>query len=199
LGWPVLLGEALPAHQAGQRLIGEPDRLFHRQTDDFVRAEIGKNPLEVGADRIARTAVSTLTMLERIRVAIGQEIPLAWNPSLSEGVFAIEVYPAGTLRAYGLPSSGYKKPGQAARRDSLISQISSLFSNGLGAQRTLLLDSADALDAVVCTISGADFLRGEVLLPNVHPEVRRKEGWIWVRTPTPAKPSADRTAGGAGD
>lgn len=56
LGWPCALGPALVAHHAGRPIVESPDRLFHRLTDDVVRDRLGKRPLEVGANLIARTA-----------------------------------------------------------------------------------------------------------------------------------------------
>ena len=56
LGWPTSLGRALVELQAGGELQVVADELFRRQTDRFVADTLGKQPLEVGADRIARTA-----------------------------------------------------------------------------------------------------------------------------------------------
>src|SRR4051812_2680754 len=63
LGWPAPLGDALFSHRAGETIDTEPERLFRRETDRYVYAEIGKLPLEVGADRIARTARAALDLL----------------------------------------------------------------------------------------------------------------------------------------
>src|SRR5262245_11284788 len=37
LGWPSALASALAEHRAGQPIREEPDRLFRRETDHFVR------------------------------------------------------------------------------------------------------------------------------------------------------------------
>lgn len=60
LGWPSALGDALYGHGAGGAISEAPDRLFRRLTDRVVHDRVGKLPLEVGADRIARTAVAAL-------------------------------------------------------------------------------------------------------------------------------------------
>lgn len=114
LGWPSLLADMLPDHRAGERLVGVPDRLFHRLTDDHVTRLVGKRPLEVAADRIARTAHRSLELLDRIRTTMRSNIPLAWSPDFADGVYAIEVYPAATLAAHGLPSSRYKEADTGA-------------------------------------------------------------------------------------
>jgi hypothetical protein len=43
-----------------------------------------------------------------------------------------------------------------------------------------LLKSSDALDAAVCCLAGADFLKGLALEPE-NLEFAKKEGWIWVK------------------
>ena len=108
LGWPADLGEALSRHAAGRPVGGEANRLFRRETDRSVKERICKQPLDVGADRIARTAHATLDLLDEVRRKTGHAIPLAWYPTQKEGPSAIEVYPAATLSAYGLPHSRYK-------------------------------------------------------------------------------------------
>jgi hypothetical protein len=40
--------------------------------------------------------------------------------------------------------------------------------------------SADALDAAVCVLAAADFLRGEAMPPEDQ-ALAEREGWIWVR------------------
>lgn len=77
---------------------------------------MGKQTLDVGADRIARTARSALDILEQIRQLTGLPIDLAWQPDFAARVAAIEVYPAGTLRARQLPCTGYKRSGGAPAR-----------------------------------------------------------------------------------
>ncbi len=80
LGWPAVLGETLGPHIAGESLDGTPNELFRRQTDHFIKAVIGRQPLDVGADRIARTAHAALGLLEQLRQLTGQPVPLAWTP-----------------------------------------------------------------------------------------------------------------------
>ena len=56
LGWPIGLGASLAEHRAGGVLAMEANSLFRRETDAYVKRVIGKRPLDVGAERIARTA-----------------------------------------------------------------------------------------------------------------------------------------------
>lgn len=180
LGWPATLGPALVQHVAGEPIAENPNLLFRRGTDRFIRTEIGKQSLDVGADRIARTARAALLLLADVRDLTSHPIPLAWSPKVTDGPAAIEVYPAATLTAHGLRASGYKKSSDETERAEIL--------RGLGETveiepnlMALLRSNADALDAVVCVLAGSDFLRGRTLPPPNLDEAKR-EGWIWVST-----------------
>ena len=59
--------------------------------------------------RSGRPNDAALNGLARIRTGRSLPIPLAWTSGPTSGVFAIEVYPAATLKAHGLPFQGYKE------------------------------------------------------------------------------------------
>lgn len=178
LGWPDALGAALATHQAGMAIERPANQLFRRETDRFIKAQTGKQPLDVGADRIARTATAALHLLSRIRQLTGQSIPLAWVPNIA-GLAAIEVYPAGTLTGYGLTNGGYKDVSAEHRhiRASLIEQLPSWVAI---AEPAPLIANADILDAALCCLAGANFLQGNCY-PPVNEPLAHKEGWIWVQ------------------
>jgi len=181
LGWPTPLGERLPSHRAGVPLGAESDELFSRQTDRAIRERIGKTPLEVGADRIARTAVTALDLLGAIAQRVGSPVPLAWGPDFAGPGAAIEVYPAGTLRAMGLRATGYKHDPE--RRAEL--------AHTLRRDVALPKDAADnehVLDACLCVLAAADFLAGRAPGPD-DAERAAREGWIWVREADPEAPT----------
>jgi predicted RNase H-like nuclease len=178
LGWPAALGDRLASHRAGDPLAGSPDALFRRDTDRFVHRTAGRLPLDVGADRIARTAKAALDLLAEVRTATGQPIPLAWSPELATGAWAIEVYPAATLKVHGARDRGYKLPDAKRERREIVAVLGHLLD--LPKDRSPLLGSADALDAVVCVLAAADFLSGRCTAPTDWPTAER-EGWIWVR------------------
>lgn len=69
LGWPRPLGPALSDHRAGEPIDPPADTLFHRETDGVVHRTVGKRPMEVGADRIARTARSAVELIGELRNA----------------------------------------------------------------------------------------------------------------------------------
>ncbi len=176
LGWPDRLGCTLASHMAGKLIATDPNKLFRRATDCMVRKKLGRQPLDVGADRIARTAHSALQIIEGLGQLIGQSIPLAWNKTI-EGISVIEVYPAATLLAYKIRASGYKKSNQEARRE-IVESLSSLLT--LPSDISLMVSNADVLDAVVCVLAAVDFLLGRVVEPE-NRELAMKEGWIWFR------------------
>ncbi len=182
LGWPALLGESLHAHRAGAGFEHAPNAMFRRATDDAVAQRLGKRPLDVGSDRIARTAHAALSFLARLSKALDAPIPLAWEPAPIDGVAAIEVYPAGTLAAQNLPHSGYK--GAADSASSLRSELSSAIAEQLSFDAHSAAEMArtdHALDAVLCVCAGLDFLAGDAVAPN-DLTLAEQEGWIWVRS-----------------
>jgi predicted RNase H-like nuclease len=179
LGWPASLGEALHVHRAGDLIAPVPNQLFRRATDRFIKQVVGKQPLDVGADRIARTAHAALHLLADIQARTGRSISLAWEPGITKGIFAVEVYPAATLIAHGIHSAGYKRKGSQDVREELVRHLGRRLD--LPADTSLLAEQDDALDAVICVLAGADFLSGQVYYPpDIHQA--RKEGWIWVKT-----------------
>jgi len=180
LGWPANLGRTLASHRAGEAVHELSDRLFLRETDHVIQRKLGKRPLEVGADRIARTAVAALSLLDDLRTRLDEPIPLAWGSSSTERVSAIEVYPAGTLRAHGLDAPGYKKPLAIETRRRLLERLSERLD--IAEDRTVLESQVDVLDAVLCVLAGWDYLGGAALEPEDR-ALAEKEGWIWVRRP----------------
>ena len=123
LGWPRPMGDALVGHRAGAEVLVSPNDLFRRATDRYIQRRLGKTPLDVGADRIARTAHAALRLLGGLRARLPHEIPLAWMSPPGEMVSAIEVYPAATLLSHGIRAKGYKKPGQVAERREIVAAL----------------------------------------------------------------------------
>ena len=178
LGWPV--GQrALIVHEAGVGPPASAEAMFRRDTDRFVTEQMRQRPLDVGADRIARTAHAALALLASLRETLSDAIPLAWAPDFSSHVAAIEVYPAATLKGRGFISKGYKKREQIAIRSRIVQQLSTVCQIVHGGD---LVAEADVLDAAVCVIAGYDFVAGRAAPPE-NAESARCEGWIWVVPP----------------
>ena len=142
-----------------------------------MKKTVGKQSLDVGADRIARTAHAALELLGGVRSLTGCNIPLAWSQELQE-TSVIEVYPAATLAQYGITASGYiTKSDQPVRRD-IIRQLHNHID--LPNYTDLLEENDDCLDAVVCLLAARDFLTGQAAAPEPeHLQICKKEGWIW--------------------
>jgi len=177
LGWPAELGETLAPHNAGEALLAPPARLFRRATDRFVHKRLHKKPLDVGADKIAHTAWAALRLLGQLRGATGHELPLAWSVAPTSLPAVIEVYPAATLVAHGLPSTRYKAPRSAARA-TIQGFIDRSFANAEDFDAVSV--GEHALDAVLCVMAGLDFVAGNCFEPE-EGSVPRREGWIWVK------------------
>lgn len=178
LGWPENLGNSLYRHLAGQTLSVDSNLMFRRETDRFIKKALGKQSLDVGADRIARTAHAALKIIGELQLAINNKIEMAWNPEKLNKVAVIEVYPAATLQCYGIRSVGYKEKEQTAERDDILIGLSKVMD--IQCDLLHMRQSADVLDSVVCLLAAKDFLNGNVYFPD-DLEKAKKEGWIWVK------------------
>ena len=179
LGWPIGMRTALRTHRAGSPIEVEPDKMFKRITDQCVKSSTRKNPMEIGADKIARTAHSALSLLDELRHHTEERIPLMWCPELWKGTRAIEVYPALTLRAMGCEVAGYKKRkgARCSLAENLRSHIAFDFE-----QKSQMIADDNLIDAVVCVQAGYDFLLGRCKQPPEDEiDTIYKEGWIWFR------------------
>jgi hypothetical protein len=136
--------------------------------------------LDVGADRIARTAHSALLFLDHLRKAVDEPIPLAWEAPLRSRVEAIEVYPAATMLARGASLRGYKSSESANERQQLLEALAPWCEHS--DVKEIAIGNHDCLDALACVVAGLDFLDGAVVKPG-EPDVARREGWIWFREP----------------
>ena len=172
LGWPARFGSVLQRHTAGDPIHLKKNTFFRRHTDE-VMGSLGKWPLEVAADRIARAAHEALHVVQQLRRFSGLKLDLAWDPKMRQpGV--IETYPAATVRAHGFAPDYRKNPETT---ESLFAFMGKRIKN--------LPDpgsvSDDEADAIVCLQAGLDFLAGDCLPPNRSDKaVAKKEGWIWV-------------------
>lgn len=177
LGWPEALSAELALHSAGNAISQKADKMFRRSTDSFVKNQIGKQPLDIGADRIARTAHATLNLLQEIRQSTREDICLAWNSEFDARIAAIEVYPAATLVSYNLPSMKYKKVEEESTRQEIILNLRQYID--IGQFENILRKDADVLDSVVCVLAAGNFLTSKAMSPP-NLELAKKEGWIWV-------------------
>ncbi len=160
LGWPATLGPLLADHKAGTPLIDEANQLFKRHTDREVQKRLEIQPFSIGADRIARTAHSALTTIQRVAERVGP-ISLAWELADVRAAHVIEVYPSATRKVLG--------GTEAERRARLL------------ADSHLRAESQHEQDACTCLIAAQEFLNGRAVGPRPDEmALAEREGWIWV-------------------
>ena len=154
--------------------------MFNRSTDLVVWRVVGKKPMEVGANWLARTAHAALRTLNAVREHVPVE--MGWTPGAVRGRQALEVYPGATLVARGLSARGYKTAEPTGRRSALLG---SLGADIAPEARAAAVATDHALDAVLCCVAAADYARGDVLTPEAAGvrSMAQREGWIWFRPP----------------
>ena len=175
-GWPIafvdfLCGKQLPSPKSWGP--GRRDELRFRLTDFRVREMTGRWPLSVSTDLIGVPALRCAGLLEGMGVA---------DRSGDGRVY--EVYPASALRVWGLRSTGYKGPKKRAERKSIWADLErqmpwlGLADAGMA---SLLLDSDDALDALIAALVTRGAKVALTICPTEEERPRAKsEGWIHV-------------------
>jgi hypothetical protein len=174
-GWPLDFVNAVDAWPFEEWNGEIRDRLRLRSTDRFVHGIAGLTPLSVSSDRIALPAMRAMALLKRHGV----------TDRSGDGRF-YEVYPAGSLAAWNLPSRGYKKQseGLTAReriRAGLLEQLPWLEVPDAYA------DNADDLDALVASLTARAAFQGLTHLPpRADKGIAIQEGWIHIPTDRPS-------------
>ncbi|MHC6591419.1 DUF429 domain-containing protein [Arthrobacter sp. C152] len=182
VGWPDALVPFLTGHLnldaapvlaydgiEGRRL------LAYRDTDRFTTAHTGLIPLSVSADRLAHPAMRCAVIQAKIAAAHGPQ------PRDGSGRLA-EVYPAASLKIWGLNGRGYKGRGvsEAGRLGLLLGALEEQAPwLDLAGNRDRLAGSDDLFDAVVASLTARAVARRRTLLPDeAHAGAARSEGWI---------------------
>lgn len=182
LGWPqpflsFLIGHSREDPDAVLRHDGLAGRreLAYRITDRFVTHKTGLIPLSVSADRLAHPAM---------RCAVIQaKIAHIWGVQSRDGTERlIEVYPAASLRIWGILARRYKGSGtpESEVRGDILDQLAAAAPwLDLDEHRDQLVASDDLLDAVIASITARAAGRRATLLPG-HDQgsAAREEGWI---------------------
>ncbi|UQU61822.1 DUF429 domain-containing protein [Couchioplanes caeruleus] len=176
LGWPDAFVSFVGAHRSGPVPMDGPAdrswrrRLAWRHTDEVVRAATGLVPLSVSADRIGHTAMRCAA-LQAALAADGHDVDRTGRGAIAE------VYPAASLKIWGLPWRGYKT---ARNREALGEVVDGLLAAApwlrLGEHETLCRRSDHALDAVVAALAARAVVLGRATVADR--DVARSEGWI---------------------
>ncbi|MGY3318884.1 DUF429 domain-containing protein [Arthrobacter sp. TE12232] len=182
LGWPDAFLPFLAGHLAfdagpvlgydgieGRRL------LAYRDTDRFVTARTGLIPLSVSADRLAHPAMRCAVIQAKIARDAG--------PQARDGSGRLaEVYPAASLKLWGIQARGYKGRG-APEAEKLSSALADLTLKApwldLAGYRDDLAASDDMFDAVIASLTARAVRRGQTLRPGPGDAAAAvSEGWI---------------------
>jgi len=180
LGWPDAFVSFVGAHQQGAALSGDEARdkawrrgLAWRGTDEVVRAATGMVPLSVAADRIGHTAMRCAVIQARL-ADLGHPVDRSGAGAI------VEVYPAASLKIWGLPSRGYKRPADVAVRATIVDQLRAAAPwLDLGAHADHCRRSDHALDALVAALTARAAACGQTSPPAPQQAAAaRTEGWI---------------------
>jgi predicted nuclease with RNAse H fold len=183
LGWPRAFVEFVAAHQAGhvvvpQDVLGRDWRrlLAYRVTDAAVREATGLIPLSVSADRIGHAAMRCAALLAQLAAA--------GRPADRSGAgVVVEVYPAASLRQWGLPYRGYKGSANADVRSRLVDALLTAAPwLTLGAYEDVCRRVDHALDAVIAALAARAVALGLATTPGTHLADAEVEGWIALPT-----------------
>lgn len=184
LGWPAGLLPFLRGHvdnDAGAVLAhdGLEGRrtLAYRQTDRFVAGLLRLVPMSVSADRLGHVAMRCAVIQAKTARVSG--------PRRRDGSDGLaEVYPAASLRSWGIKARKYKGTSADARlvRESslrsILAQAGWLRLNGWVEQ---LLASDDLHDALIASLSARAAALGKTYpVPEELHAVAMEEGWIHV-------------------
>jgi hypothetical protein len=144
-----------------------------RKVELPLRAVNVRSTMWAGPRGGAPMTAACLTLLHTARRPVWPFSPPA--PGLGLG-FLVEAFPAAQLATWSLPFTGYGGVAGSEVRRELVEGLERLVE--LGAARARLLESADALDAVLAAFAGRAVLRG--LLVDPPRPIAAREGWIAV-------------------
>jgi len=184
LGWPDEFVAFVSAHRTGPVAIpGGTDarqwrrRLAWRHTDEVARQLTGLVPLSVSADRIGHTAMRCAALQTRLAQA-GRGVDRSGAGAV------VEVYPAASLKVWGLPWRGYKTTRNQAVLGAVVDRLQQAAPwLDLGDHEGLCRRSDHALDAVVAALTARAAVQDQVCRPAERElPTARTEGWIAIPT-----------------
>lgn len=187
LGWPDEFVAFVRDHQRGAVTVpGDypaphwKQRLTLRLTDRVVRCQTGKTPLSVSTDLIGHVALRCACLLAEYAARSGQPVDRTGNGTV------VEVYPAASLRVWGLEPGKYKQRAGAPYLGALVDQLRQHapwldFGDAEEECRT----RHDAFDAVIAALTArAAALNGFTLRPAPEQvDAATREGWVAVPLP----------------
>lgn len=96
----------------------------------------------------------------------------------------VEVYPAASLRQWGLPHQGFKGPKNLTQLHDLVDRLKNAAAwLDLGPYEAACRSSDHAIDAVIAALTARAAAQGLVTVPGVDQlDAARFEGWIAIPT-----------------
>jgi predicted nuclease with RNAse H fold len=151
--------------------------LAYRDTDRFVTGKTGLIPLSVSADRLAHPAMRCAVIQAKIARVHG--------PQARDGAGRLaEVYPAASLKLWGIHARGYKGRGapESERLGLILDNLEAAAPwLDLAGHRADLAASDDMFDAVIASLTARAVSLGQTLRPaGDHAAAALSEGWIHV-------------------
>ena len=185
LGWPDDFVSFVTAHQRGAVTVpagypapGWKQRLTMRLTDQVVKCETGKTPLSVSADLIGHVALRCACLLAGYAARSGEPVDRTGDGTV------VEVYPAASLRVWGLEPGKYKQRAGAQHRGALVDQVRQLAPwLDFGDTEDTCRTRHDAFDAVIAALTARAAARtGLTLRPRapVEAAAAASEGWVAI-------------------
>jgi predicted nuclease with RNAse H fold len=182
VGWPDAFLPFLAGHLAGAAHpvldhdgIAGRRLLAYRETDRFVTARTGLIPLSVSADRLAHPAMRCAVIQAKIARQHGAQ-------ARDGSARLAEVYPAASLKSWGLVARGYKGRGvpESQRLAALLAGLQRAAPwLDLAGHQDELTGSDDLFDAVIAALSARAVALGSTLRPEPgDARAARSEGWI---------------------
>lgn len=178
LGWPVEFVDFINAYSAGtipsEGFDGGIDwrrKLAYRETDREVRRVTGRWPLSVSTDRLGMTAMRCAGILSKLQSA-GVEIDKSGRGKV------VEIYPAASMRIWGLQIAGYRN--SESLREQLVGELQAeapwLDLKGF---EGLMITSCDCFDAVIAALAAlSQYLGCSSEPPAEKLHQAQIEGWV---------------------
>ncbi|MDQ4062570.1 MAG: DUF429 domain-containing protein [Actinomycetota bacterium] len=172
-GWPRPFMEALSCYRIGDALDLPREQYRLRATDFWIKENIPPlQPLSVSTDKLGSTAIVGTKLLH----AVGNEGFRLSPRSAARSATVVEVYPAASLRAWGLPHNNIETP-------IVLEALREAFELTIGdTDQNNLLQSRHCLDALVSALTAKEYADGNTFYPPeyIPDETIEVEGWIHV-------------------
>jgi len=180
LGWPEGFVAAVTAHHRMGPWPAEADRLplRYRLTDLWIHEQLSLWPQSVS------TALLGVVALRGARLQARWASEVWGTPAPRDGSGTlVEVYPAATLKTWGLPHSGYKGPAGNHLRERILDTITTATRTWLDADRiaAACIASDHVLDALLSAVVALTAALGLTTPPPENlGHLALREGWIHI-------------------